>query len=97
MTISTTVPQQELDLLVAAAMERSGQSQAIRYLLFLLVNDKEPSGHEGVGLLELRRLDRRLSKAFLKVLDWWCGPPASDEPIHAALQEIYGIYPRNPR
>jgi hypothetical protein len=88
MTHSNKVPQAEIDLLVSVAQEWSGQSQAVRYLLFLLVNEKEPSGHDGAGLLEIRRLERSLRTAFVKVLEWWSEPPNSDEPIHEGLREI---------
>ena len=87
------VPQNELDLLRAAALGVTGQSQTCRYLLFLLVGADEPSGFQGEGLVEIRTLDRKLADSFLSVLEWWRGPTKSDTPLYDILREVEDKFP----
>jgi len=82
------VPQAELDLLANVARGDTGQSRTSRYLLFLLVGAKDPTGFEGEGLLEMRTLDSRLADAFLKIADWWRGPTKSDQPLYVILADL---------
>ena len=89
----TPVPQAELDLLERVALGSTGQSRSVRYLLFLLPGAENPAGFKGEGLLELRALDRSLSDAFLKILDWWRGPTKSDTPLYQALERIEAAFP----
>ena len=80
------VPEAELDLLEKIALGDTGQSRSVRHLLFLLPGAQ--ASFPGDGLLELRALDRKLSDAFLKVLDWWRGPTQSDEPLYRVLKRL---------
>lgn len=86
-------PNDELQLLLQAARGNSGQSQICRYLLFLLVGSPEPTDFSGEGLREMRMLDRKLSDAFLKVLDWW-REGESDQPLYDVLAEVEKQFPK---
>jgi len=90
----TPVPQAELDLLEHVALDNTGQSRSVRYLLFLLPGAADPTGFKGDGLLELRVLDLALVDAFLNVLDRWRGPTRSDQPLYLALGRIEGAFHR---
>jgi hypothetical protein len=83
-----SVPQAELELLGNEALGDTGQSRSVRYLLFLLTGADDPTGFAGEGLLEMRPLDRKLADAFLKILEWWCGPTKSDQPLYDVLQML---------
>jgi len=87
------VPQTSLHCLVEAACGDTGGSQAVRYFLFWLAGQPDPTGFEGAGGLELRRLDGQLRSAALEVLTWWGGPTRSDQPLYtilATLRERFG-------
>lgn len=45
------------------------------------------------GLREMRMLDRKLSDAFLKVLDWW-RERETDQPLYDILAELERDFPR---
>lgn len=83
-----TLPQAELHRLCEVALGDTGQSRSVRYLLFLLPGDPSPDGCAGQGLLEMRAIDTDLCSAYLKVLEWWRGPTASDEPLYEILRKI---------
>ena len=87
-TPAPPLPQRELDLLAEAALGNTRQSRICQFLLFALAGEKDPSGFEGQGFLELRALDRSLSDAFLTVLHWWRGPTQSDQPLYDVLQRL---------
>lgn len=82
------LPQRELDILAEAALGNTRQSRICQFLIFSLVGEKDPSGFEGHGFLELRALDRSLSDAFLTVLHWWRGPTQNDQPLYDVLQRL---------
>lgn len=82
------VPEVSLKLLYEAACHDTGGSQAVRSFLFWLAGKPEPTGFEGNGGLELRRLDRQLKTAAFDVLGWWAGPTRSDEPLYAVLRQL---------
>ncbi len=52
----TPLPQTELDLQEQFALGNTGQSRSVRHLLFPLPGAAAPTGFQGDGLLELRRL-----------------------------------------
>lgn len=82
------VPQASLDLLVAAAQRDTGGSQAARSFLFWLAAAPDPTGYQGSGGLELRRMDRYHKAAALEVLTWWAGPTQSDQPLYDSLSKL---------
>lgn len=82
------VPQTALDLLVAAAQGDTGGSQAARNFLFWLGARPDPTGYQGSGGLELRRMDRHHKAAALEVLTWWAGPTQSDQPLYDSLSKL---------
>lgn len=82
------VPQASLDLLVAAAQGDTGGSQAARNFLFWLAARPDPTGYQGSGGLELRRMDRYHKGAALEVLTWWAGPTQSDQPLYDSLSKL---------
>lgn len=81
-------PTAALDLLFETACHDTGGSQAARYFLFWLAGQPDPSGFDGDGGLELRRLDGERRKAALEILAWWGGPTKSDEPLYAILKQL---------
>jgi hypothetical protein len=81
-------PLEALARLEMVAVRDTGQSRVVRYLLFLLVGVREPTGFEGEGLLELRALDRNLSDAYLLVAAWWRGPIKCDDSLYAVLRNV---------
>ncbi len=83
-----TAPEQALSLLGAVAASDTGQSQAVRHFLFWLVGKPDPSGYQGLGGLELRRLDGSIKEAAFVVLKWWSGPTKSDEPLYRVLRAL---------
>ncbi len=82
------VPEQALQKLVTAASTDSGGGEVVRYFLFWLAGQPEPSGFTGEGGLELRRLDGELRAAALEVFQWWSGPTQSDQPLYEILGPI---------
>lgn len=82
------VPQAALDLLVAASQGDTGGSQAARSFLFWLAARPDPTGYQGSGGLELRRMDRYHKAAALEVLTWWAGPTQSDQPLYDSLSKL---------
>jgi hypothetical protein len=83
-----------LDLLFKAARGDTGGSQATRHFLFWLVAQPDPTGFNGQGGLELRRLDGEHRQAALEVLGWWGGPTKSDEPLYSRLRVLADLYAR---
>jgi hypothetical protein len=81
-------PTEALALLFEAACHDTGGSQAIRNFLFWLAGLPDPTGFEGNGGLELRRLDGAHKAAALEVLTWWAGPIKSDQPLYQILQNL---------
>ncbi len=90
------VPDHSLQVLYEAACHDSGGSQAARNFLFWLAGKPDPTGFEGSGGLELRRLDRKLKSAALEVLTWWAGPTKSDEPFYAVLRKLRDRFASDP-
>lgn len=82
------VPTEALDLLFDAASQDTGGSQAVRYFLFWLAGRSDPTGYNGHGGLELRRLDSQLKEACFEVLKWWSGPTKSDQPLFTILDKL---------
>ena len=82
------VPDESLRTLYEAACHDTGGSQAARNFLFWLAGRPDPTGFEGYGGLELRRLDRQLKSAALEVLSWWAGPTKSDAPLYEILGKL---------
>ena len=82
------VPDESLRTLYEAACSDTGGSQAARNFLFWLAGRPDPTGFEGYGGLELRRLDRQLKSAALEVLSWWAGPTKSDAPLYEILGKL---------
>ena len=82
------VPDDALRLLYEAACLDTGGSQAARYFLFWLVGKDDPTGFQGDGGLELRRLDGELKNAALQVMEWWDGPTKNDAPLHQVLEKL---------
>ena len=93
-----SVPEESLRLLYEAACHDTGGSQAARNFLFWLAGRPDPTGFEGYGGLELRRLDRQLKSAALEVLSWWAGPTKSDAPLYEILGKLRSRFaPENER
>ena len=86
-------PISALKSLFYAACLDTGGSQAARNYLFWLVGKPDPTGYEGNGGIELRRLDCDLKQAALEVFQWWSGPTASDEPLYEVLRELRARFP----
>ena len=82
------VPSEALRMLHEAASEDTGGSQACRYFLFWLAGQQEPTGHQGSGGFELRRLDGQLRQAAIDVLTWWSGPTQRDQPLYDILSNL---------
>jgi hypothetical protein len=82
------VPTAALHLLYEAACGDTGSSQAARHFLFWLAGQPDPTGYEGFGGLELRRLDRDRKEAAWEILHWWTGPTQSDEPLYGLLTQL---------
>jgi hypothetical protein len=82
------VPDDSLHMLYEAACMDTGGSQAARNFLFWLAGQPDPTGFEGCGGIELRRLDYQLKAAALEVLQWWAGPTKSDEPLYDILRKL---------
>jgi hypothetical protein len=89
-------PVAALKSLFYAACLDTGGSQAARNFLFWLAGRSDPTGYEGNGGIELRRLDRELKEASLDVLRWWSGPTASDEPLYEVLRELRARFEPTP-
>lgn len=81
-------PTAALDLLFETACHDTGGSQAARNFLFWLAGQPDPTGFQGDGGLELRRLDGERRQAALDVLAWWGGPTKSDEPLYDLLRKL---------
>lgn len=88
------VPEAALTLLFDAACGASGGSQAARSFLFWLAGRPDPTGYEGIGGLELRRMDRAHKAAALELLDWWAGPTQSDQPLYEVLSKLSSGFTR---
>jgi hypothetical protein len=86
------VPQQSLRLLSDAALGDTGGSQAARNFLFWLAGKPDPTGFEGDGGMELRRLDAQLKSAALDVIAWWAGPTDNDQPLYDVLAKLRGRF-----
>ena len=84
----TPVPDAALKTLHDAACQDTGGSQACRSFLFWLVGQNDPTGYQGAGGFELRRMDGQLKSAAIEVLRWWSGPTKSDEPLYETLASI---------
>ena len=82
------VPEESLQLLFHAAAQDTGGSQATRSFLFWLAGQADPTGYEGNGGLELRRMDHQLKDACFQVLHWWTGPTKSDAPLYEILHKL---------
>lgn len=82
------VPVAALALLHETALQDTGGSQAARNFLFWLAGFPDPTGYQGEGGLELRRLDAERKEAAAAVLRWWIGPTHSDDPLYAILRDI---------
>lgn len=82
------VPETALRILHAAALQDTGGSQACRSFLFWLVGQNDPTGYQGSGGFELRRMDGQLRQASIEVLRWWSSPTKTDEPLYAILANI---------
>jgi hypothetical protein len=82
------VPEESLRFLYEAACMDTGGSQAARNFLFWLAGQPDPTGFEGCGGIELRRLDYQLKAAAFEVLQWWAGPTKSDEPLYELLRKL---------
>lgn len=82
------VPTDALNLLHQAARHDTGGSQAARNFLFWLAGQPDPTGFEGDGGLELRRLDGEHRQAAIEVLTWWGGPTKSDDPLYRVLRDL---------
>ena len=98
-SVPAPVPEEALRLLHETAQHDTGGSQAARYFLFWLAGEPDPTGFQGDGGLELRRLDKARREAALQILTWWGGPTRSDEPLYLvlrALQEQWGTKPTSP-
>lgn len=85
------VPEFELSRLAQVAASDTGQSQVARHFLFWLAGEKDPTGFEGQGGLELRRLDTDLRRAAITVLAWWSGSTRDDEPLYLVLDHLREI------
>lgn len=81
-------PTEALHLLYETAYADTGGSQAARNFLFWIAGKTDPTGFEGSGGLELRRLDRERKDAALEILRWWSGPTKSDEPLYEILGQL---------
>lgn len=82
------VPEKSLHLLYEAACLDTAGSQAARNFLFWLAGQPDPTGFEGDGGIELRRLDRQLKSAAFQVIQWWAGPTKSDKPLYEVLGKL---------
>jgi hypothetical protein len=89
-------PSDALKLLAEAASGNTGGSQAARSFLFWLAGARDPTGYEGLGGVELRRLDARHKAAALEVIRWWAGPTQSDDPLYRALRELSDRFSSGP-
>ena len=81
-------PIKALSLLFEVAGRDTGGSQAARNFLFWLAGLPDPTGYQGEGGLELRRLDGEHKLAALEVLFWWAGPTQSDQPLYEILRKL---------
>lgn len=82
-------PVEALRLLFETACRDTGGSQAARsFLCWLAGLLPDPTGYQGHGALELRRLDRQHKEAALEVLAWWAGPTDSDQPLYELLAKL---------
>ena len=81
-------PFDALKLLHETACADTGSSQAVRSFLFWLAGKPDPTGFQGSGGLELRRLDGERKDAAFEVLRWWSGPTKSDEPLYELLRNL---------
>jgi len=88
-------PTEALNLLFEAARHDTDGSQAARNFLFWLAGLPDPTGFDGEGGLELRRLDGEHKAAALEVLAWWAGPTQSDQPLHEILRKLTGRFSRD--
>jgi hypothetical protein len=88
-------PTEALNLLFEAARHDTDGSQAARNFLFWLAGLPDPTGFDGEGGLELRRLDGEHKAAALEVLGWWAGPTQSDQPLHEILRKLTGRFSRD--
>ena len=82
------VPEQALRSLGEVASQDSGGGEAARSFLFWLAGEPDPTGFQGQGGLELRRMDSQLHQAAVEVFQWWIGPTASDEPLYQVLRTL---------
>ena len=85
---SEPVPNNSLELLRNTAFGDTGGSQAARYFLFWLAGEQDPTGFNGDGAAEIRRLDPKHTEAAQKVFTWWIGRTYSDDPLHDILNQL---------
>jgi hypothetical protein len=81
-------PATALNLLFESANRDTGGSQVVRSFLFWLAGLPDPTGFQGSGGLELRRLDLAHKEAALEILAWWAGPTESDEVLYQLLKAL---------